>query len=117
MSYNVSMATVARAPKTKARKTQAKKGLTFRVTVVVEPDGEEFYAYCPAIKGLHMGGATVAEAVKNAHDAAIGFLEMMIEYGDPIPVGVQLDANGKSQREGRFRTSEAVHIETVVIRF
>lgn len=111
------MPTLKATPKAKTRPVmkQAGCGLTFKVTVVVEADEKEFYAYCPAIKGLHVGGATVAEAVKNARDAAIGFLEMMIEYGDPIPVGVQFDGDGKPNRERWPRKADAIHVETLVL--
>jgi len=106
---------VASKTKTRSAPKRAGCGLTFQVAVVVEPDGDEFYAYCPAIKGLHVGGATVAEAVKNARDAAIAFLEMMVEYGDPIPVGVQFDGDGKPRRERWPRKADAVHVETLLI--
>ena len=35
--------------------------IEFLVDIVVEPDESEFLAYCPALKGLHVGGATVKE--------------------------------------------------------
>jgi len=56
-----------------------------RVRVVVEPDGEGFHAYCPALKGLHAPGATEAEALANAGDAALAYIESLIKHGDPIP--------------------------------
>jgi len=110
------MATATRTLKTKARKTQAKRGLTFRVTVVVEPDGEEFHAYCPGLKGLHMPGATVEEAVENARIAAQLFFECMIEYGDPIPIGPQLDPDGKRQHDRWPKRAKGIHLESAVIR-
>jgi hypothetical protein len=33
-----------------ALKAKPRKGLTFHVTVVVEPDGDQFHAHCPALK-------------------------------------------------------------------
>jgi len=59
----------------------------FRLVVVVEPDGDEFHAYCPALKGLHTSGQTVEEAVNNAKDAASAYLLSLVKHHDPIPVG------------------------------
>ena len=61
--------------------------LEFRIRVVVEPDGDEFHAYCPALKGLHTSGKTELEAVANARDAAEAYLKSLLIHGDPIPVG------------------------------
>ncbi|MHB1294388.1 MAG: type II toxin-antitoxin system HicB family antitoxin [Anaerolineae bacterium] len=65
------------------------KELSFKVCVVVEPDGEGFHAYCPALKGLHVSGDTPAEAVRNAADAACAYIESLIKHNDPLPVGCQ----------------------------
>lgn len=64
------------------------KTITFRIDIVVEPDGEEFHAYCPALKGLHTCGGTVEEALSNARDAAIAYLRSLIKHGDAIPLEV-----------------------------
>lgn len=76
-------------PTTKAlrRPKQPRHGLTFQVTVVVEPDGGAYFAYCPDLPGVLMPGATPEEALENARVAAKLCLETMIEYGDPIPLG------------------------------
>jgi len=58
------------------------------VDIVVEPDESEFLAYCPALKGLHVGGATAQEAMENANDAIACHLTSMMKHGDPIPEGV-----------------------------
>ena len=102
------------APKAKLRSKQPTVGLTFQITVVVEPDGDEFHAYCPALPGLHVPGATVQEALENARVAAQLFLECMIEDGDPIPVGVQWGAAGKPQRASRPK--EGIHVALLAIR-
>ncbi len=62
--------------------------IQFTVDVVVEPDGGEFHAYCPALKGLHVGGQTKGEARKNVKDAVELYLISLIKHGEPIPVGV-----------------------------
>jgi len=48
-----------------------KKHIDFQVEIIVEPDGDEYHSYCPALKGLHACGETVDEALSNARDAAI----------------------------------------------
>jgi predicted RNase H-like HicB family nuclease len=69
------------------------KKIEFQVEIVVEPDGDEYHAYCPALKGLHTCGATVKEALNNARDAAAAYIESLIKHGDPIPVGVEVGVN------------------------
>lgn len=63
----------------------------FRVGIIIEPDDVGFYAYCPALKGLHTCGDTEEEALENAKNAAIAYLESSIKHDDPIPVGVILE--------------------------
>lgn len=67
-----------------------KPTLEFAIEVVVEPDEGSSHAFCPALKGLHVDGVTEEEAVQNARDAAIAYLESLIKHGDPIPIGVSL---------------------------
>lgn len=62
--------------------------IQFTIGIIVEPDEDAFHAFCPALKGLHVGGRTETEAVQNAADAAIMYLESLIKHGEPIPVGV-----------------------------
>ena len=60
--------------------------LEFQLRFVVEPDDGGYYAYCPALKGLHTAGSTEEEALENAKDAAIAYILSLIQHGDPIPV-------------------------------
>lgn len=68
------------------RKKQASK---YRTKIVIEPDGNDFYAYCPALKGLHVPGDTEEEALRNAKDAIVAYIASLIKHGDPIPKGVE----------------------------
>lgn len=73
----------------------------FTVDIVVEPDGDQFYAYAPALKGVHVGGRTEEEAIQNAIDATHLYLKSLIRHGDPIPLEVveeAVPANGVSHR-------------------
>ncbi|MBI4455094.1 MAG: type II toxin-antitoxin system HicB family antitoxin [Acidobacteria bacterium] len=58
-----------------------------KVTVVLERDGDSFHAYCPGLKGLHVGGSTEGEALENAKDAVIAYLDSLYKAGEPIPIG------------------------------
>lgn len=64
--------------------------IQFTIQVVVEPDDDGYHAYCPALKGFHVGGETEAEALENAKDAAIAYVCSLIKHGEPIPVGVTI---------------------------
>jgi predicted RNase H-like HicB family nuclease len=65
-----------------------KPSIEFRIDIIIEPDEGSFHAYCPALKGLHVGGDTEEEALQNARDAATAYLESLIKHGDPIPLRV-----------------------------
>lgn len=55
------------------------------VELIVEPDGEGFHSFCPSLKGLHMDGRTEDEAIENAKDAVIAYLESLRKHNDPLP--------------------------------
>ena len=62
--------------------------IKIQLAVVVTPDGDEFYASCPALKGLHIDGATEQEAVENAAEAATVYIASLIRHGEALPVGL-----------------------------
>jgi predicted RNase H-like HicB family nuclease len=62
--------------------------IEFSVTIVVEPDGNEYHAYCPALKGLHTSGSTREEACQHAADAAMAYLQSLIKHHEPLPIGL-----------------------------
>ncbi len=64
------------------------KSITFRVGIVIEPDDDQYHAYCPALEGLHVSGTTEAEALQHARDAVMAYLRSLIKHGDPIPLGI-----------------------------
>ena len=61
------------------------RSYTFRV--VVEPDGERWHAYCPAL--VRQGGATWGytkqEAVKNIQEVVQMVVESLLEHGEAVP--------------------------------
>jgi len=79
----------------------------FIIQIEIERDGEEFHAYCPALKGLHTCGSTEEEALKNAKDAAIAYLQSLIKHGDPIPIGIM--AKTRSRRTVKKEELELAH--------
>jgi len=61
------------------------KTYTFRV--VVEPDEDRWFAYCPVLedKGGATWGYTKEEALKNIREVVEMTIESMIEHGESIP--------------------------------
>jgi len=72
--------------------------ITLKIRFVVEVDGEEFYASCPDLPGLHVGGATEKEALMNGRLAVEAYLQSLIRHHQPIPVGVQYKSSVYSVR-------------------
>ena len=68
--------------------TAKREKIVFSVPIIIENDNGEFYAYCPALKGLHTSGGTVEEARENAKNAVAAYLLSLIKHGEPIPVGI-----------------------------
>lgn len=56
------------------------------LTVVIEPDGELFHAYVPALPGCHTFGTTIDETIANIREAMSLYIETLVEDGEPIPV-------------------------------
>lgn len=64
----------------------------YLIECVVEPDDGGFYAHCPGLGGVHVGGDTEEEALTNAYHAALAIIEAHFNQGDPIPEGPHLVA-------------------------
>lgn len=84
--------------------------LRIKVEFIVKPDGESFHAYCPALKGLHVDGATVEEALENAETAADLYLQSLIEHGEPLPLGVVATV---TRPNGEPASEASQHIKTL----
>lgn len=91
--------------------TKENQVINFKIKVVVEPDGDQFHAYCPALKGLHAPGDTVEEALHNALDAAECYIQSMIQLGDPIPVGPDLISTVSVQQNKETKSPVKRHSE------
>ena len=72
---------------------------TIRLIVhfLVEPDEGGFHAYSPALKGLHVDGASEDEAVKNFVEAAPAYLLSVMKHGEPLPIGLIVDVPRRAQ--------------------
>ena len=93
-----------------------KKQIEFQVEIIVEPDGDKYHAYCPALKGLHACGETVDEALSNARDAAAAYIESLIKHGDPIPVGVVIDVpSADLKKPGRGKATSRSFKEDLTV--
>ncbi len=58
----------------------------YSFTILIEPNEPDGYlVICPALPGLVTEGDTLDEAYAMAKDAIRGYLESLIEHGEPIP--------------------------------
>jgi predicted RNase H-like HicB family nuclease len=53
--------------------------------VIIEQGPDNLSAYVPSLPGCVTTGKTRKEVIENIHEAIQGHLEVMAEYGDPIP--------------------------------
>ena len=60
---------------------------TYQLRVVVEPDEDQWFAYCPSLEeqGAATGGRTREEAYINIHQVLRMILDSMISLGEKIP--------------------------------
>jgi predicted RNase H-like HicB family nuclease len=79
--------------------------LQLQITVVLEPDGAGFHAFCPALKGLHVDGENESKAIENAKDAIMVYLDSLVLHGDPLPICSHLTVKEKFElpQSGFFR--------------
>lgn len=73
--------------------------LKLRVRILVEKDEAGFHAFCPDLRGLHVGGETEAEVQANVKDAVISYVGSLLKHNDPIPVGVLVSDGSYTIRE------------------
>ena len=54
--------------------------------IVLEPDDDGFYVFCPVLKGLHTCGKTEGEAIDNSRDAITAYIQSLLKHGEPVPL-------------------------------
>jgi predicted RNase H-like HicB family nuclease len=62
---------------------------TVSLAFIVEPDGKQFHAYCPQLKGLHVDGRTEEEALDRAIEAAELYLQSLALHNESFPHDVR----------------------------
>lgn len=55
-------------------------------TVIIEPDGDGYHAFCPALPGCHTCGDTLEEAMGNIREAVKAYCESLRKEGEQLPV-------------------------------
>lgn len=76
-------------------------GLRRTFTFAFEPDPEGgFVATCPTLPGLVTHGDNLAEARDMARDAMLGYIEVLLEDGEPVPDDDQPLAASGGQSNG-----------------
>ena len=78
--------------------------INLRISVVLEPDGDGYHAYCPALKGLHVDGKSEQEAMRNVKQAIAVYLKSLARHGDPLPIGADLTLHAKTRVPDRAKT-------------
>ncbi len=59
--------------------------LSYRITLRRKPEGG-YTVLVPALPGCITYGKTVEEAIEMSRDAITGYVESLIEDGEPVPV-------------------------------
>lgn len=57
----------------------------YRFSVVIEEDGEGFYAHCPELQGCYTQGETYADVMQNIRDAIQLHVQDRLSAGESIP--------------------------------
>ena len=74
---------------------------TYNFKIVMEPDGERWLAYCPALveKGGATWGHTKQEALKNIQEVVQMVVESLVEHGEALPTepADQVQVSGEPQ--------------------
>ena len=59
--------------------------LTYSLTIESHPEEEGYLAYFPALPGCHTWGESYEQAVRNAEEVLVGYLEALQKNGERIP--------------------------------
>jgi predicted RNase H-like HicB family nuclease len=73
---------LAVATKKSPKKSLPRKTKYANFTVVIEPDGDEFHAFAPALPGCHTFGATLDETRANIIEAMQLHIESLFQDGN-----------------------------------
>ncbi len=87
--------------------------IKLRININVDSDEDGFHAYCPVLKGLHTCGNTEEEAVNNAVEASLAYLESIIKHGEPFPVGILVDQEKEVEETVPRRIGHHQYVQTL----
>ena len=62
------------------------KPMNYTFRTIIEPDGNMFHGYVPALPGCHTCGATLTETQENLHEAMQLYIESLQADGEAIPL-------------------------------
>jgi antitoxin HicB len=62
--------------------------MKYRVIIKLDEDGV-FVAECPSLPGCISQGSTRSEAKENIVEAIAGYLDSLVEHGEPIPPSIE----------------------------
>ena len=79
----------------------------FRVRIVIERDGDGFYAFCPGLPEVHTCGATIEEAAQNVRNAATAVLRTKLRLGQQV---VENDDLVRTERAPTQRYEDQIRI-------
>jgi predicted RNase H-like HicB family nuclease len=99
------------------------------IQIIIKPDSQGYHAYCPQLRGLHVGGSTIQEATNNAKNAVEAYLISMIKHNEPLPIDEIIEINLEDVGgeiinmkkfinflfEKRFSTKQVIMIQIIVI--
>jgi antitoxin HicB len=65
-------------------------GGAMKYRVIIKPDEDGvFVAECPSLPGCISQGSTRSEAKENIAEAIAGYLDSLVEHGEPIPPSIE----------------------------
>ena len=63
-----------------------KHAISFNIIICVEKDDDNYHAFVPNLKGIHVDGNTQQEAIENAKKACVLYIKSLIQHDEPIPL-------------------------------
>jgi len=60
------------------------RNFAYDIKIIIEPDGDGYYAHCPGLPGVFACGNTEVEALTNANDAATSIIRTKLKLGESV---------------------------------
>ena len=65
---------------------------SYSYRVIIEPDGDSFHAYVPALVGCHTFGASLAETKANIREAISVYIASLVDDQESVPEDVGFES-------------------------